>query len=115
MRPNIQRLLWVRSGPKSRVRVVSAAHSITGVTGTKRHSHFVQISDICSATNCTLLDHLVSEREQHRRQFEAKRLRGLEIDDEIKLDRLLDRQFRWLCAVENLINIRSGALYEIGD
>ena len=35
----------VRSGPKSRVWVVSAAHPITGVTGTKPHSHFVPQPD----------------------------------------------------------------------
>jgi hypothetical protein len=37
-------------------------------------------SDICSATDCSLLDHLVSEREQRRRNVEAERLGGLEVD-----------------------------------
>ena len=37
-----------------------------------------------------LLDHLVRAREQHP-ECETERLRGLEIDDEIELGRLFDR------------------------
>jgi hypothetical protein len=35
-----------------------------------------------------LFDHLVGEREQRRRHLEAKRLGGLEVDDELEFRRL---------------------------
>src|SRR6516165_5965136 len=38
------------------------------------------------------LDHLVGEREHRRRNVEAERLRGLEIDDQLEFSRLDDRQ-----------------------
>ena len=49
------------------------------------------IGDISSAANCTLFDHLIGAREQHRRDCEAERLGGDQIDDQIELGRLLDR------------------------
>jgi hypothetical protein len=44
-----------------------------------------------------IIDHLVGAGEQHRRNCEAKRLGGLEIDRENEIDRLLDRQVGGLC------------------
>jgi hypothetical protein len=38
-----------------------------------------------------LFDHLVGAREERRRDFEAERLRGLEVDHEVKFRGLLDR------------------------
>jgi len=38
-----------------------------------------------------LLDHLVGEGEQRWRHLDAKQSRGLQVDDELKRDRLHDR------------------------
>src|SRR5215469_13483488 len=58
---------------------------------------------------CRLLDHLVGEREQRRWDFEAERLGGRQIDDEIELGRLLDRDVPGLRPVQNLVNVVTGA------
>src|SRR5260221_7526702 len=46
---------------------------------------FVPISDICSAANCTLFNHLVGGGEQRLRHVETQRLCGLEIDRQFEL------------------------------
>jgi hypothetical protein len=52
-----------------------------------------------------LFDHLVGERQQFVGHFKAERLRGSEIDHEVKFGGLLDRQVRWLLAFENTANV----------
>ena len=47
-----------------------------------------------------LFDHLVGAREQRRRHVEAERLGGLEVDHELELDRLHDRQVGRLFAFQ---------------
>jgi hypothetical protein len=50
-----------------------------------------------------LLDDLVGSREQRRRNLEAKRLGGLEVDHQLDFDGLLHRQFgRFLAHLESL-------------
>src|SRR5438270_1225437 len=53
------------------------------------------------------LDYLVGAGKQRRRHFEAKRLRGLEIDEQLNFRRLLDRQISGLLALENPAGIHA--------
>src|SRR5262249_49201520 len=62
---------------------------------------FVPEGDICSAAKLRLFDHLVGEREQLRWYFQAERFGGLEIDDQLDLGGLQDRQVRRPLALEN--------------
>src|SRR5262249_33664090 len=56
-----------------------------------------------------LLDHLIRPQQQRRRDGEAERLGGLEIDDEIEFRGLLDREVSGLGALEALVNVGRGA------
>src|SRR5438552_16035515 len=49
--------------------------------------------------------HLVGEREQLRRDFEAQRLRGRDVEDQLVLGRQLDRQVAGLGPFENAADI----------
>jgi len=55
-----------------------------------------------------LFDHLVGAGEQRRRNFEAERPGGDQINDEIELGRLFDRDVARLRAAQNLIDILGG-------
>ena len=50
-------------------------------------------------------DNSVGALLEKQRHVEAERLRGLEIDRQLELDRGLDREIGWLCAIENAIDI----------
>jgi hypothetical protein len=52
-----------------------------------------------------LLDHLVSNGEQRRRHLDAKRPRGLLVDNELKLGRPYYRQVSRLLALKNAADI----------
>src|SRR5262249_28620211 len=60
-----------------------------------------------------LFDHLIRPRQHIRRNCQADLLRGLEIDDQLELLRLLDREISGLCAFQNLVHIRSSAPEQI--
>jgi hypothetical protein len=52
----------------------------------------------------SLFDHFVGPAEKRDGDFEAEGSRGLEIDHQLELCRLLDRNVGRLCTAENLTN-----------
>src|ERR1700694_1330198 len=93
---------------------MSALLRITDSSRTLRHVRKVPQPDSCTATKW-LLDHFVGGGEQRRWQFEAKRLRGLKIDDKFKFSGLLDRQIRRLDPLEHLPDIDARFSVDIGE
>jgi hypothetical protein len=56
-----------------------------------------------------LFNHLIRPRQHIRRNRQPDLLRRFQIDDELKLRRLLDREIGRLCVVQNLVNISGSA------
>src|SRR5262245_62852941 len=56
----------------------------------------------------SLFDHLVGAGEEWRRNFEAKRPSGVEVDDQLYLGGLMDRQVGRLLAFENPPSVDAG-------
>src|SRR5258708_14039007 len=55
-----------------------------------------------------LLDHRIRPLQERRRDRQAERLGGLEVDDQLELGRLLDGEISRLGPLENLVDIEGG-------
>src|SRR6266851_10531837 len=60
------------------------------------------------------LDDLIGPQEERLRDRQAERLRGLEVDDQLELRRLLDRNIGRPSALQNLVHIGCGAPVHVG-
>jgi len=65
-------------------------------------------------SECHLLGHLVRPKQQQRRDRQAERLRGLEVDDELELGWLLDWEVTGVRALQDLVDIGRGATIQVG-
>jgi len=74
------------------------------------------MSALCQKqTSAASFDHLVSAGEQRRRNINAKRARGLQIDDKIKFGCLKNWQIRWLDTLENAAGINADLAKHLGE
>lgn len=67
-----------------------------------------QKATFCAAAKLALFDHLVGCREQGLRYGEPERVGSRQIDDEIKLGRLLDRKVARFRAAQDFVDIVGG-------
>src|SRR5262249_31247165 len=60
-------------------------------------------------TSTRLVDHLIGARDECRGHRDAERLGGLEVNDQLELRGLLDRQITRLCTLQNFVSVARGA------
>ena len=74
-----------------------------------RYSFLVRLSHplLHAGLSRRLLDHLIRPRQHVRRNRQADLFRGLQIDDELELRRLLHRQIGGLGAFQNFVHVDS--------
>src|SRR5215468_7497272 len=63
--------------------------------------------DLAALVEHELLDDVLRPQSHQRRDRQAERLSGLEINRQLELRGLLNREVRRLCASENLANVAS--------
>ena len=83
--------------------------------GATRGVRFVPIADIGTDLVGQLFDHLIGAAEHCRRNCEAECFRGLEVDDQLELDRLRDGQVGRLGPFENPSGVDAGLSIRIGE
>src|SRR5262245_59643246 len=73
------------------------------------------LADVCFGpkADITSLDHFVGLGQQRGRNSKVKRLRGLEIDGELKFGGLLNRELSRFRSLENTINISRSLLPQV--
>ena len=67
--------------------------------------HHINSDQSAVQQNSELFDHIVGATEQQRWHVEVQRLGGLEIDDQFKLCRRLDREVGRLLALEDAVDV----------
>jgi len=73
------------------------------------------MSEKCHEATCPLFDHLVGPGEQVRRHMDAECPGGLQIDNQIKLGRLLYWKLRRLRTLQNLGDVCRGPTISVGN
>jgi hypothetical protein len=91
--------------PKGAVHPMSAFPPIATVERTCEEVRFVPTRDSSIAAKSFLFDHLVCADKQEGRHSKAEFLGRLQIDNQLKFGRLLNRQIGRLGAFENLIDV----------
>jgi hypothetical protein len=76
---------------------MSALPPTADIRRTGCHVRFVPLATNAPQQTAFLFDHLVGAGEQRLRQGEAERLGGLEVDHQLELCRLFNRQITRLC------------------
>ena len=79
--------------------------------------HIIGRALLCTKQNCKsrLFDHLVGEREQFCRDFQAERLSGFAIKDEFELIYLLNRQLSRFNALKNSPHVNAAFVIAIPE
>jgi hypothetical protein len=87
------------------VRSHCESHHSNGITDQKCLQQTSATKSAKSGSRAALVNQLICKAKDRRRDGKTDRLRGLEIDVELKRRRKLDREFVGFGALENLIDV----------